>query len=109
MSSLRRAFALALFKSFDLAVMACSFLVAAAVTRDIHIVPLNEYLAIRVEVRNFVLFLAILLLWHYSFSVFGLYRSRRLSSSWHREAGDVAKAVSLGTLAIVAIALVFNI
>ncbi|MCA1607069.1 MAG: hypothetical protein LC775_16725, partial [Acidobacteria bacterium] len=110
MSSLRRAFALALFKSFDLAVMVCSFFVAAAVTRDdIHIAPLNEYLAIRVEIRNFVLFFGMLLLWHYSFSVFGIYRSRRLSSRWQREVGDIAKAVSLGTLAIVAIALVFKI
>jgi exopolysaccharide biosynthesis polyprenyl glycosylphosphotransferase len=110
MNSLHRAFALALFKWFDLAVMVCSFFVAAAVTRDgIHIVPLNEYLAIRIEARNVVLFLGMLLLWHYSFSAFSLYRSRRLSSSWQREVGDIAKAVSLGTLAIVAIALVFQI
>ncbi|MGH9958791.1 MAG: hypothetical protein ACREBC_16940, partial [Pyrinomonadaceae bacterium] len=110
MSSLRRAFALALFKFFDLAVMVCSFVVAAAVTRDdIRIIPLKEYLAIRIEVQNFVLLLGMLLLWHYGFAVFGLYRSRRLSSSWHREVGDIAKAVSLGTLVIVAIALPFKI
>ncbi|RZB33365.1 MAG: hypothetical protein SRB2_04051, partial [Desulfobacteraceae bacterium Eth-SRB2] len=52
-------------------------------------------------------FVSLLLLWHTIFSMFGLYRSRRLLPV-KREIKDIVKAISLGTFAIYILSLLFD-
>jgi exopolysaccharide biosynthesis polyprenyl glycosylphosphotransferase len=60
---------------------------------------LSAFLQIRIKVGNFVLFLGFLLAWHLIYSLFDLYHSRRFSSRG-REAVDIIKATSLGTIVL---------
>jgi exopolysaccharide biosynthesis polyprenyl glycosylphosphotransferase len=93
----RRHILLLLFKGFDSAVLAASFLVASVLTSDdLGLSSLDEFLAIRISVRNFVLFGVLLFAWHVLFSSFGLYRSKRLSRKGV-EAINVSKATTLAT------------
>jgi exopolysaccharide biosynthesis polyprenyl glycosylphosphotransferase len=96
----RRQILLKAFQLYDLLAMVLSFTLAASVVsyRVPH-VTFSEFLAMRIKVQNFVLFLALLALWHLIFSALKLYHSRRLSSRW-KEIFDVLKATTLGTLVI---------
>jgi len=95
----------------DLAIMvACFFLAASAVSYSYSIygISFREFLAMRIKIQNFLLFLLIMFLWSFIFSRFRLYDSRRLST-WARDGIDIVKATTVGTLVIVVFALVFNI
>jgi exopolysaccharide biosynthesis polyprenyl glycosylphosphotransferase len=105
----RRYILLSLFKFFDLALLAGSFVVAAlASLRSFGAVSFAEFLAIRISVRNFVLFAGLLLLWHSVFSFLGLYESKRLSHQ-HTEVFDVLKATSLATVALLLVGSLFSL
>jgi exopolysaccharide biosynthesis polyprenyl glycosylphosphotransferase len=67
-----------------------------------------DVLAMRVKVRNFILFAAFLLVWYSLFRLFGLYDSRRLSAR-SREVFDILKATALGTGFVYIAALVFKL
>jgi exopolysaccharide biosynthesis polyprenyl glycosylphosphotransferase len=109
MIPLRRKILLNAFKLFDLLVIVFSFALATIVVYYQKApVSLVHFLSIRVKIQNFALFLGFLLLLHIIFSLFGLYRSRRLSTRWI-EAIDVIKATSSGTLVIFIIAILFRI
>jgi exopolysaccharide biosynthesis polyprenyl glycosylphosphotransferase len=105
----RRHMLLILFKVFDLALLVGSF-IAAAVPRlsELGATSLTDFLSIRVSVRNFVLLSGLLLLWHSLFYFFGLYESRRFSKH-RREAIDVAKATSLGTVMLLVVGTLFHL
>jgi exopolysaccharide biosynthesis polyprenyl glycosylphosphotransferase len=105
----RRYILLSLFKIFDLALLVGSF-IAAAVPRlsEVGATSLTDFLSMRISVRNFVLFSGLLLLWHSLFSFFGLYESKRFSNQ-RREAIDVSKATSLGTLVLLLVGTSFNL
>jgi exopolysaccharide biosynthesis polyprenyl glycosylphosphotransferase len=69
---------------------------------------LNMFLASQVEVRHVVLFLVFLVLWHFLFSFFGLYQSRRFLPKKY-EVFDILKATTLGTIVLSLGALAFDI
>jgi exopolysaccharide biosynthesis polyprenyl glycosylphosphotransferase len=94
---------------FDILVFSFSFTLAA--------VPVSQltargsfvnFLSLRVKVQNILMFLAFLLAWHFVFSIFGLYESKRLSHRWS-EVKDVLKSTLLGTLVVTLVALTFRI
>jgi exopolysaccharide biosynthesis polyprenyl glycosylphosphotransferase len=105
----RRHILLLLFKIFDLAVLAGSLVVASVpVLGSLGASSLTEFLAIRTSVRNFVLFAALILLWHFVFSSFALYESKRLSRQ-RIEAIDVIKATSLATIVLFLVGSLFHL
>lgn len=112
MSNARRQILLNAFKLFDLGLMACAFLAAAlAVMTSLHrahAVTLAELFSMRVSIKNLAIFAAFIIAWHFVFSGFGLYKSRRLSDR-SSEVLDVIKATSLGTFAIVLGGALFHI
>jgi exopolysaccharide biosynthesis polyprenyl glycosylphosphotransferase len=109
MSNARRQILLNAFKLWDIGLMLLAFLVAAvAVLGQSHAVTLAEFFSMRVKIQNFLIFSLFLLAWHLVFSAFGLYDSRRLAKR-SREALDVIKAISLGTLTILIGSLLFHI
>jgi exopolysaccharide biosynthesis polyprenyl glycosylphosphotransferase len=105
----RREIFLRALKIFDLAVMVLAFALATVPALGVgHTVRAAEFFSMRVKVGNFLIFLGLMILWHWLFSVFGLYASHRLSSR-AAEILDVAKATSLGTLCLWGTSLLFHI
>jgi exopolysaccharide biosynthesis polyprenyl glycosylphosphotransferase len=89
--------------------MAFSFALATvAVHSHFDSGTLSAFLQMRIKVVNFALFLGLLLVWHVIFSLFGLYHSRRFSSRG-REAVDIIKAASLGTLVMLVTGLILKL
>ena len=96
----RRSILLIIFKLFDSTLLVGSFLAASIASSDgIRSISLTEFLAMRTSVRNFVLFTALVLLWHALFSFLDLYESKRLWGH-HTEALDVLEATSISTLVL---------
>jgi exopolysaccharide biosynthesis polyprenyl glycosylphosphotransferase len=109
MEQFHRKFLLVAFKFFDLLVMVAMFvLAAAAVYVQNNTITFNEFLHMRFKIENYVLFSGFVLMWHLLFSSFGLYHSRRFSST-KAEIRDLLKAISLGTLIILLSAWFFKI
>ena len=109
MLSLRRQILLKSFKLFDLLVMVFAFgLATLAVQYQTSTIPLTELIEMRIKIQNFALFICLLLAWHFMFSLFGLYHSRRFSSRWE-EVRDVIKATTLGSLAVLAASVLIRI
>jgi exopolysaccharide biosynthesis polyprenyl glycosylphosphotransferase len=96
----RRSVLLILFKLFDSTLLVGSFLVASLPSLSgISAISLADFLAMRISIRNFVLFTALVALWHALFSFLDLYESKRLWGQ-HTEAVDVLEATSLATVAL---------
>jgi len=94
---------------YDLAVMSLSFgLAAVLVAHETATVSLADFLAMRVKVRNFVLFAGFLLVWNIIFRLFGLYDSRRLSGQ-EDEVLDVVKATTFGVGSVCIAAFLFRL
>jgi exopolysaccharide biosynthesis polyprenyl glycosylphosphotransferase len=109
MVTTRRYILSSLFKIFDLALLLGSFIAAAVPSLSaVGATSLTDFLSMRISVRNFLLFSGLLLLWHSLFSFFGLYESKRFSNQ-SREAIDVSKATSLGTLVLFLVGILFNL
>jgi exopolysaccharide biosynthesis polyprenyl glycosylphosphotransferase len=104
----RRQVLLNTLKLFDLVMMVFAFAVATLVASHAAAASLEEFLAIRVKIQNFVIFVALLFAWHLIFSMCGLYASRRLSSR-QDEMLDLVKAVSTATGVIFVGRLLFHI
>src|ERR1700682_4019805 len=80
MTTLGRQLFVKVAKLYDLAVMSFSFgLAAILVAEQTGIASFADFLAIRVKIRNFVLFAGFLVVWNIIFRLLGLYDSRRLS------------------------------
>jgi len=71
-------------------------------------ITLASFLSIRVKVSNIALVLVLMLGWYAVFSMFKLYRSRRLEGEGE-EWKDIIKATSVGTAGIIVFRFVFNI
>ncbi len=109
MTSFRRHVSLQAFKVFDLLALAFSFALAAMSVFNLTArVSFLSFLSMRVKVGNFLLLLLLLLGWHVSFLMFGLYESKRLEDRWS-EIRDVLKAISFGTLMIAVTGALFRI
>ncbi len=109
MTALGRQLFVKVAKLYDLAVMCLSFgLAAVLVAHQTAIVSFADFLAMRVKVRNFVLFAGILLVWNISFRLFGLYDSRRLSGQ-KDEVLDIVKATTFGVGSVCIAAFLFRL
>ena len=96
-------------KVLDLVVMVSCFTIAAVLAAPgVDVATIREFMALRISLGNFILFGAFAALWHVLFSAFGLYEDPLFSNSY-RKAMDVVKAASIGTCAIVAVAVPFKI
>ena len=85
---------------FDLGILAFSYAVAAV--RIWHLTEFSSFtsfFSMRVKVLNVLLFVALFSSWHVIFTVFGLYRSRRLGDRG-REAADVLQATVVAALVL---------
>lgn len=99
MGTIRRTLLLNLLKLFDLALMVFAFGFATLVVSHASWASLEEVLAIRVKIQNFIIFSGLLLCWHMIFTMCGMYASHRLSSR-RDEVLDLAKAITFGTIVI---------
>ena len=109
MSTMRRTILLNGLKLFDLIVMVGSFLLASRLlVRESGAITFSQLLSVRVKIGNFLLFFALLLLWHIVLSAFGLYDSRRMSGR-KADITDTCGATTVGTLFLGLVALLFHI
>ncbi|RZB33493.1 MAG: hypothetical protein SRB2_03969 [Desulfobacteraceae bacterium Eth-SRB2] len=100
MSNYRRQTLMVIFKLTDLLIMIGSFMAATIIISfQMNTISFDQFIHMRIKIVNFVLFVSLLLLWHTIFSMFGLYRSRRLLPV-KREIKDIVKAISLGTFVV---------
>ncbi len=98
MRPIRRRMMIGTMKLYDLVLMVVSFAAATLpVLAKVGPVSFAQFLEIKVKLENFIVFLILLGLWHFIFSMLGLYDSKRLTSR-RAEAVDVFKATSLGSL-----------
>src|SRR5271155_2337947 len=109
MSNARRQILLNIFKLFDLGLMTFAFVMAALPgLEESHSVSFAEFFSMRIKIANLAIFALLVLSWYFIFNLFGLYRSRRLSTRG-RELKDVLKAVSVAALVIFAGHVAFHI
>jgi exopolysaccharide biosynthesis polyprenyl glycosylphosphotransferase len=109
MQNIRLKLAIKIREIFDLLIMtACILLSLFARYRDTAPTSFGDFLFMRVQVINFVVFMAFLLVWHGLFVFFGLYRSRRLSSM-RGEILDVLKATCAGSAILFALGSAFRL
>ncbi len=108
MHNFRRRVLLNSFKMADLLILVLSFGVATIIVQQSGSASLERFLAMRISVLNFVLFLGLMLFWQSLFTFLGLYYSMRLSSRWS-EVIEILKATSIGTAAMFVFASIFNV
>jgi exopolysaccharide biosynthesis polyprenyl glycosylphosphotransferase len=109
MNEVKRRLLLNAFKLFDLGLLVVSFVLATVmVPPNAGGVPLVEFLSMKVKLWNFLIFAVMLLVWHFIFSLFGLYESKRLATR-RPEAIDAVKATTLVTICLMLSATVFTI
>jgi exopolysaccharide biosynthesis polyprenyl glycosylphosphotransferase len=109
MNEVQRRLLVNAFKLFDLSLAVVSFgLATVIVPPNAGGVPLIEFLSMKVKLWNFLIFALMLLVWHFIFSLFGLYESKRLATR-RSEAIDAVKAITLVTVCLMLCATVFTI
>jgi exopolysaccharide biosynthesis polyprenyl glycosylphosphotransferase len=108
MKSIRRRILVDALKLFDLGLMVFSFSLAALAAYRGSTFSLEQFLSMRIKVRNFVLFFGFLAAWHMVLRLFGLYKSWRLASR-SAEIANLVKATSSGTLILVVLGVICNV
>ena len=109
MTSFRRQILMAIFKLSDVLIMIGSFIMATIIfSYPVGTISIDEFLHIRIKAGNFILVFVLILLWHITFTLAGLYRSRRLSTL-KAEIKEVVKASTIGTFLIYIISILFRI
>jgi len=96
-------------KLFDLLLMAISF--AVSTLTQYHRVgsfSFAEVFKISATVGDFLLFMALLGIWHLLFSWFGFYVSRRFAASRWEEIWDITKATTVGALVVAVSGMMFH-
>jgi len=100
MHAVRRQMMIGAMKLFDLASLVVSFGIATLpVLAKVGPVSFAQFLSIRIKLENLIVFLVLLCIWHFIFSMLGLYGSMRLASRM-KEAKDAIKATSLSALVL---------
>jgi exopolysaccharide biosynthesis polyprenyl glycosylphosphotransferase len=100
---------IALFQLVDLLIVILSFGVTAVlIVHAQHKISIAEFLSMRTKISNVLIFLLILYMYHLVFGIFGLYRSRRLSSKLS-EFVDVVKATAFAVGCFVLVGSTFSI
>lgn len=107
MRHFRRRVLLNSFKMADLLILVIAFGVATVSVQQSGSMSLHQFLTMRISILNLVLFLGLMLCWHSLFTFLGLYYSMRLSSR-ESEVIVIVKATTLGTVAILVAANLFN-
>jgi exopolysaccharide biosynthesis polyprenyl glycosylphosphotransferase len=108
-SNPRRQALLTAFKLFDVVLMVLAFgLATLPVLYETDAASITSFLSMRIRVNDFLIFLALLTVWHVTFSSFGLYLSHRLDRP-RAEMACVIKATSLATGIMLVAALLFHI
>jgi exopolysaccharide biosynthesis polyprenyl glycosylphosphotransferase len=92
----------------DVLVMAAAFFIASFFSAQQSSLTFDEFLAVRIKLINFILFLCFAVGWYLIFRWHGLYRSRRIGQI-QAEWWDVAKAVAVGTLLLSTIAFLADV
>jgi len=106
--TIRRKLLLNALKVFDLGLMLFAFGFATLVVTHAAHASLEDVLAMRVKIQNFVIFSGMLFCWHMIFSMCGMYASHRLSSR-RDEILDLAKAITICTVVMFFAHLAFRI
>jgi exopolysaccharide biosynthesis polyprenyl glycosylphosphotransferase len=89
--------------------MIAVFLAAAVVVfRQSQSVGVINLFSMRIKIQNFLVFCVLLLVWHYTVRLAGLYDSRRLASR-SREIMEIVKATSFGFVAVLLAAIALRI
>jgi exopolysaccharide biosynthesis polyprenyl glycosylphosphotransferase len=100
MHAVRRQMMIGAMKLFDMALMVVSFGIATSpVLAKVGPVSFAQFLSLRIKLENLLVFLVLLGMWHFSFSLLGLYGSMRLAARM-KEAMDVIKATTLCALVL---------
>jgi exopolysaccharide biosynthesis polyprenyl glycosylphosphotransferase len=95
-------------KLFDLAILAAALgLTTLIIVSHRGTLSFSRFLEMRIKVSNFVLFIALLAVWHFLLWLFGLYESKRLSSK-KSEAIDIAKATLVASLCLLGFGAIFS-
>lgn len=95
-------------KVLDLGLLVLSFALAVMlVVSHRGTLTLTQFLALRIQIINFVLFALMLVIWHSIFSLCGLYQSKRMSTR-RSEIVEVAKATIMGTVCLMVLAALFS-
>jgi exopolysaccharide biosynthesis polyprenyl glycosylphosphotransferase len=98
-----------LLKLVDLLVVIGSFgLTTALIVHAQNTMSLFAFLSMRTKVSNFLIFLSILYLYHLAFRMFGLYKSRRLSTR-RAELADILKATTFSVACLVVVGTILSI
>ena len=110
MNTTKRKFLLGALKLFYPSVMILCFGLATAlvVSDGRRGVSFSTFLSIRVKLANFIVLIAVLLVWHLVFSVCGFYQSKRLSTVTSQVV-DAGKAATLAAIALMVMARFFRI
>jgi exopolysaccharide biosynthesis polyprenyl glycosylphosphotransferase len=110
MYTAKRKFLLASLKVFYTGLMVLCFGLATAlvVSEGQGGVSLSAFLSMRIKLTNFVLFAAMLLVWHIIFSLSGFYQSKRLATQ-SALITDAAKATTLAAFALMVMGKVFSV
>jgi exopolysaccharide biosynthesis polyprenyl glycosylphosphotransferase len=96
-------------KLFDVGLVILSYGLATVLSVTANrSIPLSDFLAMRVKLGNFLIFILALVFCHAVFSMYGLYRSRRLSSRM-LEMADCLKATTLSSAVFLGVGFAFNI
>lgn len=108
MNSAKRNFLLGLVKLFNLGLMMVSFGLAMIMVAETTAIAPWDFLSMRVKLSNFIIFSAVLWVWHVIFSLCGLYESRRLSGTGYLIV-EAAKATTLASIFLAVVAALFQI
>lgn len=109
MTSFRRQILIKAFILFDLGILAFCYAVAAV--QIWHLTGFSSFasfISMRVKVLNILLLLGFFYSWHFIFSAFGLYGSKRLAER-KQEAADLVKATAVGALTLYLAADIFRV
>lgn len=94
----RRKLLLNLYKFSDVCILTVSLLLASwFVTSHMKKISFEEFLLLRIEIVNLIIFSGVIILWEILFHHFHLYRSRRLDRRI-QECKDIVKATTTGTV-----------
>ena len=98
------------FKFGDLFLLCVTFFLVTwfFYARGNEIYVFDQFLAMRIKIENVILIGSMIVAWHWIFSAFGLYQSKRLSNL-REEILDITKATVTGTLAMAAVSVLFDI
>ena len=109
MTAYRRRVLLNSLKGFDVALTIAAFLLATYIALPSRsALSMAEFLSLRIRLSNFLLFAALLVMWHLAYASCGLYNSRRMLGCL-ADIRDTVKACIVGTALIELAGVLFHV